>query len=145
MTTHEITKLIKYSPRRDGIFQQLKESLPGSSAPGLRVLCPTRWTVRTDSLKSVIDNYVALEGTWEETADATKDTETKACIHGVSVLMKTLDYLFGNTLGEMILRHTDNLSSTLHNKHLWASEGQQIAHLLQCMILLHVYGATASL
>ena len=90
-TTHEITKLIKYSPPRDGIFQHLKESLPGSSAPGLRVLCPTRWTIRADSLKSVIDNYAAWEGTWEEAADATKDTETKARIHGVSVLMKTFD------------------------------------------------------
>ena len=93
-----------------------------------RVLCPTRWTVRADSLKSVIDNYAALEGTREEAADATKDTETKARIHGVSVLMKTLNYLFGNMLGEMILRHTDNLSSTLQNKHLSAS-GQQIARM----------------
>ena len=94
-----------------------------------RVLCPTRWTVRADSLKSVIDNYVALEGTWEEAADATKYTETKAHIHRVSVLMKTLNYLLGNMLGEMILRHTDNLSSTLQNKHLSASEGQQIAQM----------------
>lgn len=93
------------------------------------VFCPTRWTVTADSLKSVIDNYAALEGTCEEAADATKDTETKARIHGVSVLMKTLDYLFGNMLGEMILRHTDNLSSTLQNKHLSASEGQQIAQM----------------
>ena len=63
-TTHEITKLIKYSPRRDGIFQHQKESPPGGSAPGLRVLCPTRWAVRADSLKSVIDNHAVLEGTW---------------------------------------------------------------------------------
>ena len=79
-------------------------------------------------MKSVIDNYVALEGTWEEAADATKYTETKAHIHRVSVLMKTLNYLLGNMLGEMILRHTDNLSSTLQNKHLSAS-GQQIARM----------------
>lgn len=39
-TMHEITTLIKYSPRRDGIFQHLKESLPGSSAPGLRGFLP---------------------------------------------------------------------------------------------------------
>ena len=45
-TTREITKLIKYSPRRDGIFQRLKETLPMGHTPGIRVLCPTRWTVR---------------------------------------------------------------------------------------------------
>lgn len=80
-------------------------------------------------MKGVIDKYAALEGTREEAADATKDTETKARIHRVSVLLKTLNYLFGNMLGEMILRHTDSLSSTLLNKHLSASEGQQIARM----------------
>ena len=34
-TVHEVTKLIKFSPRREGIFQKLKE---GSSNPGIRVL-----------------------------------------------------------------------------------------------------------
>ncbi len=33
--TREITKLIKYSPRRDGIFQQLKEALPTGGTPGI--------------------------------------------------------------------------------------------------------------
>ena len=95
--------------------------LPGSSAPGLRVLC-------ADSLKSVIDNYAALEGTWVEAADATKDTETKAHIHGVSALMKTFKYRFGNMLGEMILRHTDNLSAHCKTN---ISQHQRINRLLK--------------
>lgn len=40
-TTHEITKLIKYSPQREAIFQKLKESLPSespSTSAGIRVL-----------------------------------------------------------------------------------------------------------
>ena len=59
-TTHEITKLIKYSPRREAIFQKVKERLPSespSTGAGICVLCPTRWTVRAVSLKSVIDNF----------------------------------------------------------------------------------------
>lgn len=55
-TTYEITKLIKYSPRREGIFQTLKETLPVGSTPGIRVLCPARWTVRADSLLSITRN-----------------------------------------------------------------------------------------
>ena len=43
-TTHEITKLIKKSPARDAIFKRLKEEM-ASDSPGIRVLCPTRWTV----------------------------------------------------------------------------------------------------
>ena len=38
--------LIKYFPRRDGIFQKLNETLPAGSTPGIRVLCSTRY-VRT--------------------------------------------------------------------------------------------------
>ena len=56
-TTREITKLIKYSPRRDRIFEHLR---------GIRVLCPTRWTGRADSLGSIISNYHTLQNTWDE-------------------------------------------------------------------------------
>lgn len=46
-TTHEITKLIKKSPRRDTIFERLKAEM-APDTPGMRVLCPTRWTVRAE-------------------------------------------------------------------------------------------------
>ena len=128
-TTHEVTKLIKYSPRREGIFQKLKENLPAGSTPGIRVLCPTRWTVRADSLSSIISNYEILQSTWQEAIAAARDTETKARIQGVSSQMTTFDYWYGNILGEMILRHTDNLSSTLQKSSLSAAEGQQVAQM----------------
>ena len=63
-TSREITKLIKYSPRREGIFLKLKESLPAIRT-GIRVLWPTKWTVRADTLSSIISNYEALQNTWE--------------------------------------------------------------------------------
>ena len=44
-------------------------------------------------------------------------------------MMMQFDYLFGLVLGERILKHTDNLSKTLQNPALTASEGQQIAEL----------------
>ena len=47
----EITLLIKESPRRDALFLSIKERLGNSGSPGMRVLCPTRWTVKADSLK----------------------------------------------------------------------------------------------
>lgn len=132
-TTHEITKLIKFSPRREAIFRELKaEGDLASSyrAAGIRVLCPTRWTVRADSLFSVISNYSALLSTWDEAIEAVKDTESKARIQGVKAQMKTFDFLFGVTLGEMVLRHTDNLSKTLQDKSFSAAEGQQVANMV---------------
>ncbi len=61
--TYEVTKLIKYSPKREGVFRELKSSHDlnvGSRSPGIRLLCPTRWTVRADALASILDNYETL-------------------------------------------------------------------------------------
>ena len=63
-TTHEVTKLIKYSPRRDALFQKLKSELT-LDTPGIRVLCPTRWTVRANSLGSILSNYTVLQELWD--------------------------------------------------------------------------------
>ena len=68
-TTHDITKLIKYSPHREGVFKELKSDIDastGNHSPGVRVLCPTRWTVHADSLASITGNYAALQSTWQE-------------------------------------------------------------------------------
>ena len=100
---------------------------PGS--PGVRILCPTRWTIRADSLASVIDNYDVLLLIWEEAFSICKDTECKSRIQGVSFVMKTFNFVFGAMLGELILRHADNLSSTLQNKSLSAAEGQLVASM----------------
>ena len=40
-TTPKITKLVKYSPRRENVFHEIKDEL-ASDTPGIRVLCPTR-------------------------------------------------------------------------------------------------------
>ena len=48
----EVSKLVKFS---DVHFEKLKDELAPDS---FHVLCPTRWTVRAESFKSVIDNYI---------------------------------------------------------------------------------------
>ena len=110
-----MTKLIQYSPQRESIFQQTK-SVCGSNSPGIRVLCLIRWTVGAEALASIISNFGCLQETWEEAVEVVRDTETKARIRGASAAMNTFDFLFGCMLGEMILKHSDNLSSTLQNK-----------------------------
>ena len=124
----EISKLVKKSPKRDSSFDMIKSAL-APDTPGLRTLCPTRWTVRAATLKSVIDNYEVLLGVWEEAQRGHLDGEMKAHIVGVETLMHSFDFLFDVFLGELILRHSDNLSKTLQQKTLSAAEGQQIARL----------------
>ncbi len=116
-TVHEVTKL--------SIFQKFKED----SSPGIRVLCPTRWTVRAESIGSVLKNFSTLQQTWEEGCSAVKDLETKSRIRGVSAIMCNFDFVFGAMLGEIVLSHADNLSSTLQHKTMSAAAGQQLAHM----------------
>ena len=127
-TVFEITKLLKFSPRRDAMFTKLKQEIaPGT--PGFRTLCPTRWTVRAASLKSVIDNYLVFQALLEEVKDTVTDSEIQARVIGVEATMNRFDFLFGLVLGERLLQHTDNLSKTLQAPSLTASEGQQVADL----------------
>lgn len=133
--TYEVTKLVKMSPRRDRIFQKAKQAIAPDS-PGIRLLCPTRWTVKADSLKSVLDNYEALNETWDDSLAVVKDTEMKARLLGVLAQMKSFDF-FGVLLGEVILSHGDNLSRTLQKRDISAAEGQEVAELtIQTLVLL---------
>ena len=124
----EISKLIKKSPKRDALFQKLKTELTPDT-PGFRVLCPTRWTVRATSLQSVLDNFEVLLGVWEEAQSAQLESEMRARIVGVNAQMQKFDFLFGVSLGNLLLRHTDNLSKTLQLKSISAAEGQRLATL----------------
>lgn len=59
-TTREITKLVTFSPRREAIFRSTQAEHFDDSAviTGIRLLCPTRWTVRAEALGSIIDNTI---------------------------------------------------------------------------------------
>ena len=126
--TFEVSKLIKFSPKRDVMFEKLKDTI-APDTPGFRVLCPTRWTVRVNSLKSVLDNYIVLQELWEQAKDEVSDPSIKSRIIGVQTQFKTFQYFYGVILGELILKHSDNLSKTLQSPKLSASEGQHVAEM----------------
>ena len=76
-TAYEITKLIKYSPRREAIFHALKTVLsPGTC--GIRVLCPTQWTVRAESLANILSKYSVLRAMCNDCIVVCQDTELVA-------------------------------------------------------------------
>ena len=58
--------------------------------PGIRLLCPTHWTVHGDSLSSIISNYAILQDTSEKSKDEVTDTEMKSRIIGVSAQMTSI-------------------------------------------------------
>ena len=50
---------------------------------------------------------------WDWSLTVSKDAEMKARIPGVKSMMTTFDFYFGCTLGEQLLRQTDNLGRTV--------------------------------
>ena len=111
-TTSEISKLLKFSPRCGAIYDKIKGEISPEGA-GFRLLCRTRWTGKASSLGSVISNYEVIQAVWDEALDVARDSETRARLIGVQHCMSTFEYFFGVMLGEMILKHTDNLDQTL--------------------------------
>lgn len=54
--TSELSSLIRASPKRLSIFKHIQADIsPGN--PQLKPLCPTRWTVRTSAIGSVLMKY----------------------------------------------------------------------------------------
>ena len=79
--------------------------------PGFRVPCPTRWTVKAKSMKSILHKWVALQQVWDESLDGYLEPEIKCRIIGVKSKMTTFDYFYGVTILQLVLRQT------IHPKH----------------------------
>lgn len=126
----EVCKLLKFSPRRDGIFHKLKEEL-SPHVPGLGKLnlCPTQWTMHAVSLENIRVNYQTLEATWEEALTVVRESMVKARINGVAAVMNSFKFLFGLMLAERILKHTDNLSRTIQASSMPAVEARSLSRL----------------
>ena len=90
-TTSELSKLIKKSPKREGILQMIWDDI-SLECPGFRVLCPTRWTANT--LKSILDNWTAINYMWTISLREKLDSEMRSSIIGVQAQMVTFEYFF---------------------------------------------------
>ena len=100
-TCFEMSKLLKYSPKRDAAFETLKSQLAPNN-PGFRTLCPTRWTVRATSLNSIYQNYNVLKEFWDDARGFSVDSECRARIIGVQAQMSQFSFLFGLMLAERV-------------------------------------------
>jgi len=127
-TCIELVKLIKFSSKQEAMLCKVNEE-SDNNAINVRTLCPTKWTVRAESLSSILANYDSIQELWEAALHETSDTETKARIRGIQSQMHCFKFLFCLVPTEMILRHTDKLSETLQAPKLSAAEGHEIAML----------------
>lgn len=92
-TCFELIKLIKFSSKRETLLNKIEKEI-GSESPSIRTICHTSWTVRAESLATIIANYENIQKLWNETLKCTSDTQMKARIQGVSSQMDTFQFLF---------------------------------------------------
>ena len=121
-TSHEDIKLIKYSSQKEDIFRRINENigLPGDSGRiGVRTMCHARWTIKVDALGSITSNCTVLRSTrMTPKTSIGPDTAMKVRIRGISSQMKRFRYLYGIILGELLLKHANNLSLNLQHTSL---------------------------
>ena len=89
--TREICKLVKESPQRNNRLEEIRKTTK-NQAKSVHSFCPTRWTVRGETLDSIINNYEQLMSLWEWSLQKLTNTEMKARIHGAISHMKKFDF-----------------------------------------------------
>ena len=112
---YDLVKLIKFSPKRLAVFDNLRKEVSIQTGgeilqPCLRTLCPTRWTVRTRSLESILINYELLKKALSEIQQGSDEYAAKG--RGLLSKMKSFDIFFGLKLGVLCSLHQNNFRVT---------------------------------
>ena len=139
-TAGEICVLVKYSPKRENLLGDIQKSIEFADETSdnnivtLDKLCPTRWTVRAECYKKILEAYEPLFDLWELSLEKGKlDTDVKSRIIGCQAQMKKFDFLGGLNLGYKFYSLTDNLSRALQSKKMSAVSGQRLARQTMSM------------
>ena len=122
-TVLELSKMMKYSAKKKAMLVSLKEEL----SPHLRPLCPTRWTVRAESLRSIIANYEVVQQLMEDILEGI--TEATSVARAILATMERFSFLFGLSVSERFFAITDTLSKAVQRKTLCAVEARKYATL----------------
>lgn len=125
----EVTKLIKFFPKRNAMLDKIRADEEQSTNGGIRSFCPTRWTVSGDSIESILNNYSSLRLLWEQCLETKLNPDVKSRIIGVQAQMSLYHIVFGLKLCERVLKITDNLSKMLQAQSLSAVESYRLAQM----------------
>ena len=127
----ELTQLFKMSPKRLTLFNTLRKDVSintGEVTPNLRMLCPTRWTVRHTSIASILRNYSIIQSALEEIAQGHDEYAAKAS--GMALKMEEFDTFFGLKVAYLIFSTAEQLSTNLQAKDITVQEALHGAKLL---------------
>ena len=105
------------SPQRNNRLEEIRKTTK-NEAKNVHSFCPTRWTVRGETLDSITNNYEQLMSLWEWSLQKLTNTEMKARIHGAISYMKKSDFfLVVYRLEATILNQTETSVMFYRNLH----------------------------
>lgn len=84
----------------------------------LKPLCPTRWTIRTGAVLSLLKNYVILQEELEHLDQGSGESSAKAT--GFSINMEQFQTFFGLKLSYMVFVAVEQLATTLQSRSITA-------------------------
>ena len=121
----ELGSLVRASPKRLALFKHLKDEL-APNAPGLKPLCPTRWTVRKQAFDAILKNYTVICNVLDEISTQS-NTEASRKASGMLASMEKFATLFGLKLAFLVFSATEQLSRTLQSADINAQEATRAA------------------
>ena len=118
-----VSQLIQFSPKRAHLFQSMQSQItPGT--PSIKPLCPTRWTVRTSAIESILTNYNAL---CDVLAEINREGRDEYATY-LNQLEKFYTY-FGLKLSHLLFSSTEQLSITHQGINTTIPEAVQASKL----------------
>ena len=110
----------KTSPKSLALFKNIQHQ-SSFQAPNIKPLYPTRWTVRTGAINSVLQNYGTLCATLDEIgADTCGEPAAKAL--GLQALMTKFAVFLGLKFSVITFSATEHLSVTLQSHDINAQQ-----------------------
>ena len=121
----ELITLIRDSPKRLAWFKEFQDK----ESPSLRPLCPTRWTVRTASLKSIESNYSALMDFLEDMYITGGASASKA--NGLLLQLQKFSTFFSLQLMLTFFSRVEQVNTSLQNHQLHLQKAKEMVDKLR--------------
>lgn len=123
--SHEIGTMIKGSPKRMAQFNQICANADTTTSLRPRPLCPTRWSVRVNSVEAIISSYESILTLLDELASSTDKAASKA--QGLKSQMEKAECFIGLLITKTIFTPCERLSKVLQDPSASVYGGQEAA------------------
>lgn len=121
----ELINFVRDSPKRLAWFSSLQQQDAGA----LRPLCPTRWTMRICSVKSVLDNYNELLCFLEEVSQADHSEAGSKC-SGYAKQLSTFSMYFSLKMLYTVFSRSETLAHLLQSPKLSLAKAEKMVDSL---------------